>query len=158
MRKPRVVQKVEKIPFTKEGYESLKIEQVRLQEERKEAVKNLSHARSLGDLSENGLYTAAKARLRSIDSRLLRIKNLLKFGEVQDTPKGIVGIGSRVQVMVGEKSREFTIVGGYESDPSTGKISINSPIGSALSGREEGDSVEVQAPKGTIVYTIQKIL
>src|SRR5476651_187589 len=71
-----------KIPFTQSGYDELIQEQTRLQEKRKETVVSLSRAREMGDLSENGLYKAAKMELGGIDRRLRQINYLLRFASI----------------------------------------------------------------------------
>jgi transcription elongation factor GreA len=147
----------EKIPFTQEGYDKLQIELEELQASRKGAVETLSAARSLGDLSENGLYTAAKGRLRSIDTEINRRKYYLKVGVVEETQRSAIGIGKTVVVSDGTKERVFQIVGDTESDPLNGKITQKSPIGSALLGKNVKDSVTITTPSGHITYTIKKI-
>ncbi|MCL4387010.1 MAG: transcription elongation factor GreA [Patescibacteria group bacterium] len=149
---------MKRILFTKEGYEKVKKERDELIALRQEAVENLARARELGDLSENSLYKAARARLSSIDNRIRRLSELLKIGEVVEKPTGeTIGIDSIVTVTDGKKIRVFHIVGGYESDPLSGKISHNSPIGKALVGKRVGDSINVDVPAGKVSYKILKI-
>lgn len=148
----------EKIAFTQEGYDNIQKELETLQSSRKEAVDALAFARALGDLSENSLYTAAKGRLRSIDTEINRRKYYLKVGVVEEIDDNIVGIGKKVVVTDGKKEREFQIVGDTESDPLSGKITQKSPIGSALLGKGLNDTVQISTPSGTINYTIQKIV
>jgi|SRR3989344_346760 len=148
-----------RIPFTKEGYENVKKEYKQVLEKRPEAVKTLSRARELGDLSENGLYKAARANLSMLDSRLRHLEMLVKNGVVAEkTKEGIVGLGSKVVIMSGEKTTDFIIVGRFEADPSKGKISNVSPIGRELIGKREGESINVKTPKGEIAYKIIKII
>lgn len=149
--------KVEKISFTKEGYKKIEDELRELQDSRKSAVETLAAARALGDLSENGLYTSAKARLRSIDTEINRRKYYLKVGVVEERDASRVGIGSKVTVTDGKGERVFTIVGDTESDPLQGKITKKSPIGSALMNKIKGEKVHITIPTGTIEYTILDI-
>jgi transcription elongation factor GreA len=158
MKIKRRIIKPEKIAFTQEGYENLQKDLEDLQASRKGAVETLSAARSLGDLSENGLYTAAKGRLRSIDTEINRRKYYLKVGYIEEVGSSKVGIGKTVHVSDGMKDRVFQIVGDTESDPLQGKITQNSPIGKALMGKNLNNSVEIATPSGTIVYTIKKIV
>ncbi len=137
-----------RIKVTKEGLEDLKKEYEKLVEDRPNAVKELSRARELGDLSENGLYTAAKARLRSIDSRLERIDAQMKLADVVATQKYLVEQDGR-QV-------EYEIVGDFEADPANHKISSNSPIGSQLKGKKSGDSIQIQTPGGIKILRVVK--
>lgn len=151
--------KLASISFTKEGYENLKKEYENIFNARPDAVKTLSKAREMGDLSENGFYKAAKARLSSIDSNLRRLKILIKNAKVADKPhkEGIVGFGNKVTVNDGKINREFNIVGRYESNPAKDKISDVSPIGRALIGKKVEDVVKVNTPKGEIIYKIIKV-
>ena len=157
MKLKRPVQIPEVISFTKEGYAKIQQELADLQASRKGAVETLSAARSLGDLSENGLYTAAKGRLRSIDTEINRKTYYLKVGIIEKGNTSEVGMGRRVLVNDGKKVRTFQIVGDTESDPLNGKITKKSPIGSALFGKKVGESVSVSTPSGSMQFTIQKI-
>ena len=80
-----------RIPVTRKGYEKLKIDLKDLKESRPDAVNTLSEARKMGDLSENGLYTAAKMRLRSMDSQILRLSTQIKLADImEDNKKHII--------------------------------------------------------------------
>jgi transcription elongation factor GreA len=141
--------KLERITFTKVGYEKLlrKLERLRL--DRPAAVKELARARELGDLSENGLYTAAKARLNSIDGNIFRIEMTIKFADVADSKNStFVQIGSRVKILENNEEVEYKIVGDTEANPRERKVTQASPIGSALIGKKEGEDVEIQTPSG----------
>jgi transcription elongation factor GreA len=149
---------MKQIPFTQKGYDDMKSEQQRLQEKRKETVASLSRAREMGDLSENGLYKAAKMELGSIDRQLRRIAYLLRFAQIIEKQEGdIVHIGSTVTITDGKSKRELSIVGDFESDPLDNKISQKSPIGLALLGKKVGDEVVITIPSGKVAYTIQAI-
>lgn len=143
------------IIFTKEGYEKLLTEQTDLIESRKVAVEDLAKARAMGDLSENGYYKSARAKLSSIDRRFRELKHLIRFGKVKEAAiDGTVDIGSIVVLQTGTIERTFSIVGGYESNPSEGKLSHISPLGSSLIGKRKGDVVNIKTPSGNIAYTI----
>ena len=147
-----------RIPFTKQGYEKVLHEKVTLLGQRPEAVENLRKAREMGDLSENGYYKAARANLSYLDARLRRVERLIRLGIiVESTGSDKVEIGSRVVLTDGKKQYEYTLVGSYESDPSKQTISYISPIGKALLGKKEQETVEIHAPAGTVSYTILKI-
>ena len=139
-----------KIKFTKEGLKQLKTEYEKLKTLRPGAVRELSRARELGDLSENSLYHAAKARLRSIDNQINRFSNQIKIAQVVRSKKYLVELNGR-QV-------EYEIVGDFEANPSQNKISANSPIGNSLVGKKPGDAVEIQTPKGKLHLKILKML
>lgn len=152
------MKQIKRIPVTTEGFENLKLELERLKAERPKAVKTLSEARAMGDLSENGLYTAAKARLRSIDSQIFRAEIQIKLADIQDGgTNGTVVIGSKVTVMEGETLKTFHIVGDYEANPRDNKISQHSPLGRALIGKRAGEKTFFEAPRGIIEFKIKSI-
>jgi transcription elongation factor GreA len=144
--------------FTAEGFEKIKKEESDLKVARVEAVRQLSEARAMGDLSENGYYKAAREKLSSIDSRLRRVALLLKYGKVVESlEKDVVGFGSRVKVKTGNNTREFLIVGKEEANPEENKLSNVSPIGRALIGRKIGEVVDVETIRGILKFEILKI-
>jgi transcription elongation factor GreA len=155
----KFIQKKEtRIPFTKEGYEKVLADKEALLKERPLAVENLRKSRELGDLSENGYYKAARARLSSIDANLRKLDRLRKLGVIVTSQKnGNVDIGSTIVVFCEEKEYTYTLVGGYESDPKQGTISYMSPLGKALMGKCEGSVVMMSAPAGVKYYTILKV-
>lgn len=147
-----------KIPFTKEGYDKMLEERNALLEERPHAVEDLQKAREMGDLSENGYYKAARAKLSSIDANLRRLERLRKLGVIiSANTGGVVDLGTTVTLTDGEKEVEYTIVGAYESNPIKSTISHLSPLGKAMLGKKTGDTVEVKAPSGIKRYTIKQL-
>lgn len=147
-----------RIPFTKDGYQKILDEKAKLLAERPDAVEHLHKARDMGDLSENGYYHAAKGRLRGIDSRLRHLERLVRLGKIIPTATtGMVGFGSTVVVSDGKNTFEFTVVGGYESDPTKKTVSHISPIGKALMNHSVGDTITVLAPNGSKEYSIVSI-
>lgn len=132
------------------GLENVQNEYDKLLSERPDAVKELSRARELGDLSENGLYHAAKARLRSIDNQLRRLSNQIKLAQIVH-PK-------RILVEQDGQQIEYQIVGDFEANPSENKISSNSPIGSSLIGKNPDDEVTIQTPKGKLKLKILNVV
>lgn len=152
------IQKTKSYIFTKNGYEKLEKEQEALLIKRKDVIETLKKAREMGDLSENGLYKAAKFELGDTDRKLRRAKIMLKQATiVTKSASDSVGIGSTIVILIGEKKNTYTIVGDFEADPSSKKISQNSPIGRALMGRRVGDTISFAAPSGNIAYTLLKI-
>jgi len=153
------MQRFRKIPFTQEGYNKLQEELSNLRNQRPEAVATLAKARAMGDLSENGMYKAARARLSSIDHRIDRLLLLMKQAVITEpVGRDVVEIGSRVVVSQKTKKQTITIVGGYESDPAEKRISHLSPLGSALMKQKKGTRVTVKAPAGEVEYLIEDIL
>lgn len=125
-----------------------------------QAVEDLSVALQKGDLSENAEYTESKARLARIDGRIFSIKERIKNAVIIEQDAGSsteVRIGSTVLLSVNGTQREYQILGTQESDPSRGRISYRSPLGSALIGHATGESVDVQTENGIISYGIIEI-
>lgn len=149
-----------KIYLTQEGLEGLKKEFAELTKvKRPDVVRQLSEAREQGDLSENGAYTAAKEELAFIDGRLEELEMLIKQAAVITDHHGdnMISLGSEVTVQVNGKKEVFHLVGEWEADPQAKKISHESPLGKALIGKSVGDEVAVEAPAGTMLYTIVSI-
>lgn len=147
-----------KILFTPKGYQDLLVQQKKFAADRPAAVEDLRKAREMGDLSENGYYKAARAKLSFIDAQLRRLDRLLKQAfVVQPQTKDEVEIGSRVKISDGQKNYQYDLVGGYESNPLKGTISHRSPLGRVLMGKKEKDTVEVHSPSGVKKYTILQI-
>lgn len=152
------IKKEASIPFTREGYQKILEEKAKLLAERPEAVEHLRKSREMGDLSENGYYKASRARLSFLDSRIKRVERLVRLGRVvESSGSGLAEIGSHVTVTDGKINYEYSIVGGYESDPAQKTISNYSPLGRALMGKKKGDEVIVHAPSGPKTYTIIEI-
>lgn len=152
------IKKESLIPFTKNGYQNVLNERTKLLKERPSAVEHLRLSREMGDLSENGYYKASRARLSFLDAQIRRVARLIRLGRiVVATGSGKVEIGSTVTITDGNKKFTYTIVGGYESDPSKKTISHFSPIGNALLGKKARDTIVVHAPSGIATYTILTI-
>jgi transcription elongation factor GreA len=146
------------IELSEEGYKQFQADHARLTEERKDVLVRLQAAREMGDLSENGAYTAAKFELGSIDRQLRRLNYQLRFGKITKTKHdGTVDFGSKVTIDQNGKEMTFELVSGYESDPKAQKLSVYSPIGKAIQGHRAGDTVEAVVPAGTIKITIKHI-
>ena len=121
--------------------------------------KRIDEARQMGDLSENAEYHTAREELVWIQSRIGEINAILYNAEViaDNISKGIVSIGSTIVVKVNGQKKEYTIVGAQEANPLEGKISNESPLGSAFLGKAEGDKIDIQVPAGIQEYKIIKI-
>ncbi len=154
---------MQKIPFTREGLEKLKKELEHLEKvERPKNIKAIEEARAHGDLSENAEYHAAKERQSFIVGRINELKDIISRSEVidiQEGPSDRIVFGKTV-VLYNLKTDEeevYQLVGPYESDPENGKISVTSPLGQALIGREKGDEIKVKTPGGIQEYEIVDI-
>lgn len=147
------------VPFTKEGYENLKVRQAELLAKREIVLVSLQRAREMGDLSENGAYTSAKFELGNTDRELKRLEFMIKYGQVvEPTGTDTIGFGNKVTVEIGGKEYTYTLVGTQESDPKLGKISLESPIGMALLGKKVGEKAVVVMPDRQIEYVVKKIV
>lgn len=155
---------MKEILLTPEGIEKLKAElKTLIDVDRKEIIKKIKETREYGDLSENAEYDAARNQQSMIEGRIEEIEALLKKAKVIDTKKVSAGhdkvvIGSKVQVSVEGDTEEYQLVSSAESDPASGHISVESPLGKALLGAKVGQSVEVAIPDGgSVSYKIVKI-
>ncbi|PJA55143.1 transcription elongation factor GreA [Candidatus Roizmanbacteria bacterium CG_4_9_14_3_um_filter_33_18] len=149
-----------KIQLTQNGFDDLKIEHKNLLTNKKpKAIDRLSKARSMGDLSENSEYTAAKEELAFVEGRVQEIEGILGNAEVieNNNISDQVQVGSSVTVEINGKNELFQIVGEFEADLMNKKLSQNSPIGQALMQKKVGDLVEVNIPAGKIQYKIVEI-
>ncbi|MEK7597424.1 MAG: transcription elongation factor GreA [Patescibacteria group bacterium] len=149
-----------KIQLTQKGYDDLKLEHQDLIKNKKpKSIQRLSKARSMGDLSENSEYTAAKEELAFVEGRVREIEEIINNTQVieNNNTGDQVRIGSSVTVEVNGKSEFFQIVGEFEADPMNKKLSQNSPIGQALINKKVGDLVEVSIPAGKVQYKIVEI-
>ena len=143
--------------YTQAGYDALLLEMKKLEEEIEKNKKDISTARSFGDLSENSEYTEAKEEQRKLAYRKEELQDMIKNAvvvEESETDASLVGIGSFVKVFMVERSKEteYHIVGSYEADPFAGKISDQSPIGAALLGKGVGATVAVELPNGNEIH------
>lgn len=152
-----------RVPMTPEGYQKLKEELDKLLKvERPANIKAIAEARAHGDLSENAEYHAAKERQSFMAGRIQELQAKLAAAEVIDPAKinqSKIAFGAKVKVAdVGaEEEYQFMLVGPDETDVKSGKISITSPVGKALIGKEVGDIAVVKAPARTIEYEILEI-
>ncbi|MBP7859715.1 transcription elongation factor GreA [Patescibacteria group bacterium] len=154
---------MEKIIYiTKEGLEKLKLElQNLINIKRPKTVEMLSVSKSQGDLSENAGYHSAREELEYIDKRIFDIEQTIKTAVVSSSSSSsTITVGATVTVTDVSTNADSTymLVGSTEADPIKGKISNESPIGSALMGKKVGDTVTITTPMGEIKYKIKKLV
>lgn len=130
--------------------------------ERDLIIKAIAEARAQGDLKENAEYAAAKERQSIIEGRILELQGKISRARIIDVKqlKGSKAVfGATVTLIDVEKDIKVTyqIVGEDEADLKNGKVSYLSPVGKAIIGKEEGDTVTVKAPKGDIEYEVESI-
>ena len=146
---------VERFPMTPEGYKKLKEELHKLKTvDRQEVIKAIEFARSLGDLSENAEYETAKNKQSFIEGRIQELDAKIGRAEVIDPSKitnkdrVVFGLTATLEDVDSGDVLKYQIVGEDETDPDNGIISISSPIGRALIGKEIDDDVQVRTPGG----------
>lgn len=150
------------IPISIQGYKKLEDELAQLKKERPEIIQAIKEAREEGDLRENAGYDAARERQGMAEARIKYIESRMALYQIVDLDKlsGEKAIfGSTVEVEdvdTGER-KEFTILGPDEADPAKGSISFLSPVGQALLGKEVGDEVTINIPRGKVTYEISDI-
>lgn len=149
--------------FTEEGLKKTEDELEHLKSVvRREVAEKIKIALGYGDLSENAEYDHAKNEQAKVEEKIAKLENMLRNAvliEEEKVDKTLVNIGSVVKVKeVGtDDEEEYTIVGSAETDPLEGKISNESPMGSALLGKKVGDVAEVEVPDGTVSFEIVSI-
>ncbi len=129
-------------------------------EGRIDIAEKLKVARSYGDLSENSEYDEAKSEQAKIEARISELEYQLENAEIVDSiDKDAVSMGSVVTVkrLSDGVEAKYEIVGFAQSNPAQGKISDESPVGMALMGAKEGETVVVEAPIGNLEYEIVAI-
>jgi len=142
--------------ITKEGFEKLKKELDELKNvRRKEIAERIEIAKDMGDLNENAEYHEAKDEQGFVEGRIAELEIMLPNAVIIERGNdGCIGVGNTVRVSVKGKEKEYTIVGANEADPIVGRISNESPLGQAFIGKRAGDTVEVTAPSGKLLYHV----
>src|SRR5713101_6986848 len=140
---------VQRTPMTRPGYDRLRDELDRLKRVDRHAItKSIAEARTHGDLSENAEYHAARERQSFIEGRIAELEEIVSGAEVID-PSTLSGdqvkFGANVELIDedSEKTVSYQIVGMYEADIKTGRLSVSSPLAKALIGKKPGDTVSV---------------
>ena len=150
-------------PMTAAGKEKLEQELENLKTvKRPEVIERIKIARGFGDLSENSEYESAKDEQSALETRIVTIQTQLRYAEIIDAgavANDEVSIGKKVTfVEVGDTEEEtYEIVGAAEADAFNGKISNESPIGTAMIGKKVGDTVKVTTPGGDMDVKIVKV-
>ncbi len=149
--------------LTREGRVKLEAELDELSTvERKGVAERIAAAKELGDISESGEYEDAKKSQAILEGRIRELRNLLSRAETIDEEQvsnGEVRVGSQVTVRFEDDGEEQTwmIVGSAEANPRQGRISNESPIGSAILGKRSRHKLTVQTPSGVMKLTIVKV-
>ena len=169
MRKKEIVNmantNASRFKMSQERLDEIKAELYYLETVREKEVSELiKEARSFGDLSENSEYDEAKTEQGKLYSKIAELQVLIENAEIvdksePDAPKDTVTLGSIVKVLDVEFEEEETyeIVGSQEANPREGRISDDSPVGRALHGHREGDTVSAAAPAGEVQLKILSV-
>lgn len=150
------------IYLTEEGLAEIKAELDDLINVKRPAnIQAIKEARSLGDLSENADYDAARNEQAQIEGRIKKLEQMLEnYCIIEKTSMDRVGLGSTVSIKYvdeDDEEDEYKIVGSQEADPFASKISNESPIAQALMDKKVGDIVTVESPNGSYQIEITEI-
>ncbi|MCL2218889.1 MAG: transcription elongation factor GreA [Chitinispirillia bacterium] len=154
---------MEKTYITRSGYEKLVADLEHLQTvKRREIAEQLAQARAHGDLKENAEYDAAKHSQAMNETRIRELQEKIASAEIVNTDnvatdKVIFGTKVTLWDFKYEEEIVYEITGSEEADPIAGKISVNSPVATALLGHIVGDQVDVKTPGGMVKYEIRNI-
>lgn len=149
--------------YTAEGLKKLKAELDHLRDvERPKASQAIAEARDKGDLSENAEYDAAKEAQGLLEMKIAKLEatvaNARLIDESQlDTSKVLVLSTVKLKNQGNGMEMTYKLVAESEADLKSGKISVNSPIGKGLLGKEVGDTAEITVPNGTLKFEILEI-
>jgi len=153
----------DKAPMTRQGYEALINELKHLRAVvRPQVIEAVRLAREEGGLRENAEYHGAKEKQAIIEAKIRHLETQLAHAEIIDTgalqgDRVVFGATVEVREIDSDEERTYRLVGAGEADPQKGWISIQSPVGRALVGKEVGDTVEIRVPKGTLTYEIMSV-
>jgi len=149
--------------FSKEGLKNLKEEIKHLErEKRKEIQEDISRALEYGDISENAEYNIAQEDQRMNEINIVRLKQKLSRAKVveEDCCSEGIGIGTTLKLknLGSGEEVEYIFAPDDQVNFAQNKISLNSPLGQAFLGHQEGEEVEIEVPIGILKYKILKIL
>jgi transcription elongation factor GreA len=150
-------------PITAEGIDALREEIEQLEGAgRTEMAARIKAARELGDLKENAEYHIAKEDQAHLETKIKRLRERLRTAVVVEVDGGAerFAFGRTAEVLDEERGAvdTWTLVGSTEADLAAGKLSAESPIGQALLNAEPGKPVEVETPRGSKTFVVQKLL
>ncbi len=154
---------LDSVPMTREGYNKIKAEISRLENEEMPAIaEKIAEARAEGDLKENAEYHAQRENQGKVAAKISQLKGKIAKASIIDVsqlPKDEVVFGCTVTVedLAYGDEEEFTLVGAGEEDYDAGKILVTSPFGQGLIGKKVGETAEIEVPAGTQKFKILKI-
>ncbi len=146
--------------YTKEGFHKLKEELQQLEQiERPRVTQEIADARDKGDLSENAEYHAAKEEQSHLEFKIAKLKNVVASARIidesqLDTSKILIHSIIKIKNTANKMVFTYTLVADSETDVKNGKLSVNSPIGKGLLGKEVGDIAEITVPNGIMKFEV----
>ena len=150
--------------LTAEGYKRLQDElDTLINVKRPEIARDLFEARIDKDFRENAPYDAAKQHQAEVEARIRQLQGILARAQIieagQRSLTGKVALGSKVKLrdLTHDEELEYTLVSANEANPRAGRISVASPVGKALIDHVPGDTVEIEAPAGTVQMRVESI-
>ncbi|RFN59371.1 transcription elongation factor GreA [Marixanthomonas ophiurae] len=149
--------------YTAEGLKKLRDELNQLKDvERPKASQAIAEARDKGDLSENAEYDAAKEAQGMLEMRISKLEEVVANARVinesqLDTSKVLIHSNVKIKNQSTGAEMQYKLVAQSEADLKSGKISVDSPIGKGLLGKEVGDTAEISVPNGTMKFEILEI-
>ncbi len=149
--------------YTPEGLKKLKDELAQLEQiERPRVSQEIADARDKGDLSENAEYHAAKEEQSLLETKIAKLKNVVANARIidesqLDTSKVLIHSKVKIKNTANKMEFAYTLVADSESDVRNGKLSVNSPIGKGLLGKQVGEVAEIKAPNGIMNFEILEI-
>lgn len=149
----------EPVLLTPEGLEKLKRDLEVALKKRTEAGERLKEAFQPGDIEDNPEYEQAKEEVGLLDNRIYELQEMIGRAQIiKESHSSVAGPGSTIDVVDTEGSSEtYHLVGAVESDPSAGRISVESPVGRALVGKKKGDKITVSVPSGMLTLTVKAV-
>lgn len=149
--------------YTEEGLKKLKdeLEQLKMVE-RPRISQQIADARDKGDLSENAEYDAAKEAQGLLELKIGKMEEVVASARIidesqLDSSKVLVLSKVKIKNLANKATMNYTLVAESEADIKKGKISVNSPIGKGLLGKEVGDIAEISVPRGTMKFEVLEI-
>lgn len=144
--------------LTEKGLGKLKEELERLKSRRRTVAERIKTAREFGDLSENSEYEDARNEQSFVEGRIEELEEMIRNASVlAKSCCDKVGLGSIVTLKMDGETVIYELVGANESDPASGKISVESPIGHSLMDHNKGDKVDIHLPMGILKCEIIEI-
>lgn len=149
--------------YSPEGLKKLKDELLQLEQvERPRVTQEIADARDKGDLSENAEYHAAKEEQSHLETKIAKLKNVISNARILDesqldTSKILIHSIVKIKNVANKMEFSYTLVADSETDVRNGKLSVSSPIGKGLLGKEVGEIAEIKVPNGIMKFEVLEI-